>query len=241
MPIKAQAILSKITEKTGGLQLFITLLIVVLLIYQSINTRLIPSSNMLNITDANNQTVQVKGIYSYVYKEYIPQRDTFENENKEIPKTSFQNGAVPILIGIILLTILNMRKHLTETLLTIEEVEIASKNYLNRMIDLKKIQSYTLHQNAFLRNYQISDGEKKPDIWWQGAEVVTYDGEYQYRMIGWNPFHPARLMSDLETHHKFKASDVCPSCGEDHLCNQRFIDTTGFSKWKEMFSRKGTM
>src|SRR3990167_8291709 len=111
MPIEIKDYLTRVRELVGAPQIIIIVILIFSLIYFSENTKWIPPIRTVNATDANNQTVQMTGIYSYAYHDYIPKVREFEAENYIIPKGAFEiEKAMLMIILIIILQALNIRR-----------------------------------------------------------------------------------------------------------------------------------
>lgn len=224
---------TELKDKIGGFQLLIISAMIILLFYFSVTTRWIPPTKNINATDAFNRTIEIEGIYSYVYKKYVPKEKNFELENLQIPKGAFEfEKAVFLMLLLIILTILYSKKHKGVKPIDETIVREKTKDYLELMKSDLKIKDYNIKFSCFLRKKQIDSGDKLPDTWLQPIEVETYEGEFEYHVLGFNPYS-AELEQNLKTPKDFTREDICPVCG--FFYDMKVITPEGYSKWYETF------
>lgn len=226
----------RLKEKIGGFQLLIIFILIASIFYFSATTRWIPPANRINLTDDNNNTVEVIGIYSYSAGEYVLKEKEFEYENLEIPKDSFElEKAIFLIFFLIVLTVLNFRKEKRPDIITWDEAEKEARRYLDSQLDLKKIQSYEIPMTAFLKKKQVDSGEKLPDQWLIPANSITTEGMPEHHVLGINPW-TANLERDFKTKKEFSGDDTCSRCGAFY--SEHIISPVGYKDWFEKFYPK---
>lgn len=225
---------TRLKEKIGGFSIAIIFVLIILLCYCSISTRWIQPTKKINTTDANNQTIELDGIYSYVHKEYIIKSNNFEATNTQIPKSSFElEMAILIIFLIVALQIINIKRGRdTKEPLEYPIIRKKAEEHLKSMKEYGIIQDFDLPEGALVQEKQVDDGKKVADNWLIPAEVKTHEGGYEYRVLGFNPF-TASLKIDAKTKKEFSAEDRCPECGK--WFSMKIISPEGYKQWYDTF------
>lgn len=232
----------RLVSKMGGLPLFITALIIILLFYFSFSTRLIPSTNRMNITGAENNTIEVEGVYSYTYEQYIIKERNFEYENPLIPKKSFSSEMAIILIFlIVMLNVLFLRKGKGKKFLTEEIIMAKAAEYLDRLKKEGKIEDYKNLTNIKLLKRQVDNSESEADVWLvPNVEITFSDRVPERRVLAFHPFDDGHLEFNLRIEKDFVREDTCSRCG--FFYDKKILSPQGYAEWWEKFGsvRRGT-
>lgn len=201
-------------NRLGLFPLLVTFLLIVLLIYFSVSTRWIPTTNRINTTDAYNLTIEVDGIYSYVYNDYIIKKKYFEDYNTQIPKGSLEPEKSLFLIILIISLVASLvsRKERSREPAKKKEVENRAREILNKEKEEDRIKDYEILTQGALHRRQIGDGKLEPNLWMIPAKYTMPNEDEEYHLLLFEPF-TIQLYEDKKLDKEFSGEDRCDKCG----------------------------
>lgn len=201
-------------NRLGLFPLFVSFLLIILLIYFSISTRWIPTTNKINKTDAYNMTVVLDGVYSYVYNDYVVKQKDFEDYNTQIPKGSLDPEKALLLIFLIISLVIALvsKKERSRDPAKKEEVEKEAMKILDKEKENLRIRDYEILTQGALHRIQIGDGKLEPNLWMIPANYKMNNGEEEYHLLCFEPY-TIRLYEDKRLEKEFKGEDRCYKCG----------------------------
>ena len=209
-----KSLFTSLKNRIGFFPLFLIFLLVVLLIFYSLSTKWIPTTSRINETDASNRTVELEGIYSYAYNDYIVKEKNFEEHNTQIPKGSLEPEKAFLLIVLILVLVIILvsKKEKRVEPAKKEEVEEVAKIYIDSLKENRKITDGKVLPQGALHRRQTGDGKLEPNLWMIPVNYEMNDGDYEYHLLFFEPYS-IQLFEDRKLIKEFKGEDRCYKCG----------------------------